>query len=183
MVTPVKAGSDVVTITGCLRKETYKVFVSPAVFPESGAAPLAVEEGSAGEILFLDIPWGSSYPEAKSILQGQGKKVKAPAQRNDYIRAVVDGEVLFSACTAEMAALEFSYEPGTTDFKEKNSFFRGVLYFSPDTPFDQIRLAVRSIYGLDNGELQDGVCTWKKDGVVLKLTPKDKNTVLEFYQE
>lgn len=180
---PVKAGPDTISVTGSGKNVTYKVFVSPSVFPESGAAAIPVETGEATEILFLNIPWGSSYPEANSILKGQGKTAKEPAQRNDFIRAQIKSEISFGSCTATNAALDFSYEPGTEDFKNKNSLFKGVLYFDPETPFDQIRLAVRSVYGLDNGEMNGDICTWKQGDITITLSPKDRYTILEIYKE
>lgn len=180
---PVKAGPDTISITGSGKNVTYKVFVSPSVFPESGAAALPEENGEAAEILFLNLPWGCSFPEAKSTLSGQGKTVKEPAQRNDFIRAQIKSEITFGSCTATNAALDFSYEPGTENYKKENSLFKGVLYFDPETPFDQIRLAVRSVYGLDNGEMNGDVCTWKQGDVTITLTPKDRYIILEIGKE
>ena len=178
-VTPVKAGPDEVIITGGARKYVYKVFVSPALFPESGAAVIPEENGEQPEILFLNIPWGTSYPEVKTLLQGQGKKMKAPAQRNDFIRATIDGGITFSNCETSSVALDFSYTPGTANFKEENSLFKATLYFDPEIPFDQIRMAVMSVYGLDNGTLRGNICTWESEGTALTLTPKDRYTILE----
>jgi hypothetical protein len=178
-ITPVKAGPDVVSIIGTGRNANYKVFVSPAIFPESGAAALPAEEGKPAEILFLNIPWGTSFPDAKSILEGQGKKVKSPAQRNDHLRAQIESEIEFGNCVATNAALDFSYEAGVSDYKEKNSLFKGILYFEKDMPFDQLRLAVKSVYGLDNGSMNGDECTWKKDEVNITLTKKDRYMILE----
>lgn len=179
---PVKAGPDTISVTGSGKNVTYKVFVSPSVFPESGAAALPAETSETAEILFLNIPWGSSYPEASSVLKSQGKTTKEPAQRNDFIRAQIKSEISFGSCTATNAALDFSYEPDTENFKNKNSLFKGILYFDPETPFDQIRLAVRSVYGLDNGEMNGDVCTWKQGEVTITLSPKDRYTILEVFR-
>lgn len=177
-VTPVKPGPDVVSITGSGENKKIKVFVSPEVFPEYGTAAIPVEDESV-EILFLGIPWESTYEEAKKIVQGQGKKLKKPAQRNDYIRAWLDGEIYFSSCTATQSALDFYYTPGDENFMSNNALFKGVYYFDPETPFDQLRLAVKSVYGLDYGNLSGGVCNWKNGNVTITLTQKDRYIILE----
>ena len=177
-VTPVRPGPDVVSITGSGENKKIKVFVSPEVFPEYGAAAIPAEDESV-EILFLGIPWESTYSEAKTIVQKQGKELKKPAQRNDYIRAWIDGEIYFSSCTATQSALDFSYTPGDENFMSNNALFKGVYYFDPETPFDQLRLAVKSVYGLDYGNLSGSVCNWKKGNVTLTLTQKDRYIILE----
>ena len=177
-VTPVKPGPDVVSITGSGENKKIKVFVSPAAFPEFGTAALPAEDESA-EILFLGIPWGSTYAEAKQILQEQGKKLKNPAQRDDYIRAWIDGEINFATCTATQSALDFSYTPGDESFMSNNAMFKGIQYFDPQTPFDQLRLAVKSVYGLDYGNLNGDVCYWEKGDVTITLTQKDRFIILE----
>lgn len=181
-VTPVKPGPDVVSITGSGENKKIKVFVSPAAFPESGAAPVSVGDESS-EILFLGIPWNSTYEEAKAILGEQGKEVKKPAQRNDYIRAQIKDEIYFSTCVATNSALDFSYTPGDENYLSNNALFKGIHYFDPETPFDQLRLAVKSVYGLDYGDLNGDVCTWKKGDISLTLTRKDRYIILEVGKE
>lgn len=179
-VTPVKAGPDTISVTGSGRDRKIRVFVSPSIFPGSGAAPLPKESGGeAAEILFLNIPWGSSLPDAKKVLEGQNKKLKKPAQRNDFVRVYTEDEVSFGTCTALYVGLDFSYEPGTSDFKTKNALFKGLFYFDPATPVDQIRLAVSSVYGLDNGAQKDGEYVWSQGDVKLTLILKDKFNILE----
>ena len=179
-VTPIKAGPDTITVTGSGRDKKIRVFVSPSLFPGSGAAPLPKEsDGEAAEILFLNIPWGSSLPDAREVLEGQNKKLKKPAQRNDFVRVYTEDEVSFGTCTALYVGLDFSYEPGASDFKTRNSLFKGLFYFDPATPVDQIRLAVSSVYGLDNGAQKDGEYVWSQGDVKLTLIPKDKFNILE----
>jgi len=181
-VTPVKAGADVLTITGSGKDVELKVFVSPTVFPESGAAPLTEGDRENAEILVLRLPWSTSLPEAQRILESQGKKLKSPVQRNDYLRAMIEGEVAFANCTATRTALDFSYTQGMSNYRSVNNLFRGVFYFDPKTSFEQIRLAVRSVYGLDEGEAGEDSCVWKKDDIQITLTRKEKYTALEIEQ-
>lgn len=181
-VTPLKPGPDVVSITGSGWNKKIRVFVSPEAFPEFGAAALPAESEPA-DILFLGIPWGATYAEAKQILEESGKEIRKPAQRNDFIRAHINGEISFAMCTATNTALDFSYTPGDEDFMNSNALFKGIHYFDPETPFDQLRLAVRSVYGLDYGEMSGDVCTWKQGNTVITLTPKDRYMILEVVRE
>ena len=181
-VTPVKPGEDVVTInvTG-QRRFVYNVFVSPEMYTDSSASIQNAESQEAGEILCLDIPWGSTYNEAKEILKNQNKTIKPPGKRNDYIRALIHEDIFFADCIAYTAALNFTYSGETEkEITANSSFFKGDLYFDLDYSLDQLQLAVRRVYGLDQGKKAGESITWTKDDVVLKLTRKEKFNMLEF---
>lgn len=180
-VTPLKAGEDELTVRITGQGNTvFRIFVSPEVFSGSAAASPEIREGESGpeEILFLDIPWGASYPEAKKVLGEKNISLKKPAQRNDFIRASVSGEVDFSNLKAENTALDFSYTQGDTGYMENNTLIKGTFYFDDSIPFEQVHLAVRNVYGLDKGDLEEGECTWQAGGAVLRLEKKERNTVL-----
>ena len=184
-VTPVKPGADVVTITAGKNKFVYNVFVSPEAFPTSKVAPPNSEKkkGKSEDLLFMNVPWGSSYNESNKSLQNQGKKLKSLAQYNNVLRAMVDGEVSFSDLTAFRAAMNFTYDKEDKDFKKNNSFYKGDFYFDPDIPFERIQLAVRNEYDLDKGSTSGKTCTWKKGNVKLVLTKKENFTILEITKD
>ena len=180
-VTPVKPGEDLVKISTGKKTFTYKVFVSPEAFPSSDVAPqdADTENDEPHDILFLNIPWGSSYDEANTSLRDQGKRLKPAAVSNGSLRAMVDGEVAFSNLTAFRAAVNLAFEEGDPNYKKNNSLFMGDFYFDPEIPFEQIQLAVRNVYGLDKGNTAGDVCTWKQGNIQLTLTKKEKFTCLE----
>ena len=182
---PEKAGSDTITIqeieNGKTKKnKKYTVFVARSAV---GEAPASSENGESEGILFLGIPWGTSYPEAKAALEGQGKKLKPLAQRNDYVRSVLADEVTFGNFVASSAAMNFSYTPGDEKFEENNALFKGDLYFDPEFSFENICQAVRMFYGLDQGKVSGDVCTWQQGNIKVVLTKKEKHTMLELICE
>ena len=178
-VTPVKAGPDVVSVTGTGNNLNCRVYVCPNVFPECGGALLVDENGEAIDPRFMNLPWEVSYAEVKYALEAQGKTIKAPVMHDITVRAQMDGKLVFGNIEATHAALDFAYPTATNNPLEENSLYRGMYYFDPETPFDQVRLAVRSVYGLDNGEHDETHCSWKKGDVELNLEKKEKFTVLE----
>ena len=178
-IMPLKAGMDEVSVIGTGNNMKYKVFVSPAVFPECGGALLTDAEGNPVAPHFLNLPWGVSYPEAKYLLESQGKNVQEPVMHDTTMRAQMEGKIAFSGCTATHAALDFAYREGARTPGKENELIRGLYYFDPETPFDQVRLAVRSVYGLDNGRHDETHCMWEKDGVQMVLEKKEKFIVLE----
>ena len=187
-VTPVAPGEDVVTINTRQRKFVYEVFVSPEAFPESPVAPheTAREEKAdePGEILFMGIPWGASYPESKNILSESQIKVNALGQRSGYLRAIIQQDIPFSGVTAYNGALNFHYSADEADFQSINSLYQCSLYFDPSVPYEQIQIAVRKEYGLDKGTMSDeNMCTWKQGRVTLVLTKKDQFSILEMTVE
>lgn len=180
-VTPLKPGEDVVKISAGGRTFSYKVFVSPEAFPTSNVAPQESDKdnNAPAEILFLNIPWGSSYSEANNALKNQGEKLKPSAKYNDDLRALLDGEVPFANLTAFRAAVTFSYDEDDPKYKTNNKFYKGTFYFDPQIPVEQIQLAVRNEYGLDKGTIKNDTCTWKQDNVQIVLTQKEKYSCLE----
>ena len=177
-VSPVKAGPDVVSVTGTGNNLNCRVYVCPDVFPECGGALLTDENGKDTGILFMNLPWDISYTEAKYSLDAQGKAIKNPVMHDITVRAQMDGKLVFGNIEATHAALDFAYPTATDKPLEENALYRGLYYFDPETPFEQVRLAVRSVYGLDNGEHDGTRCSWEKDGVELELEKKEKFTVL-----
>lgn len=181
VIVPVKPGSDtIIMLTNmnntAFEKETHTVFVARSALGESVST---AKDGSTEDILFLGIPWNSSFPEAEKVIQDRGKTVKPPAKHDEYVRAIIDGEITFVNYTATNAALNFKYDPAENDFKNKNRLYKGDLYFSPDIEFDKILHAVMSVYGLDEGESSDEKCTWDQGSVHLELTKKKKYIILE----
>ena len=186
-VKPVKPGEDEVKITTGKQTFVYKVFVSPEAFPTSSVAVQAAEgeaeNGEPAEILFLNVPWGSTYSEANAVLKDQNNSLKPPAKNNDYLRSMVSGEVTLSTVTAFRAAMNFSYDQEDPQYKSNNAFYKGDLYFDPEVPFEQIQLAIRNEYGLERGTGSGDQCTWEQGGVKLVLTKKEKFTILEIFRE
>ncbi len=172
-ITPIKPGTDTLTFKFGNAK-TYKIFVSPKAFP----APDVTEEKDAKDV-FADIEWGAAYPEAREILAGQGIEIKNPVKRNDFLRAQINEGISFSTYTATSAALDFSYGPDDSNYMSNNSLFRKIYYFDPETPFDQLCQAVVNTYILDEGDLQEDVCTWKKEDITVTLSQKDRYIILE----
>lgn len=178
---PVKAGSDTVSIVYLVKQkpektENHSVFVAPSAVGETAALD---ENGEPAPVRFLGIPWGSNYPQAKALLDNSGRGVKALSQRNDYLRAMYDGEVLFGNLTAFSAALNFSYTPGDRMFEARNSLYKGDFYFDPETPVDTLVQTVRSVYGLDEGKQTGDGYAWEREHVRLVLTQKSRFTILE----
>ena len=175
-VSPVKPGTDTVTISVNDKKFIYKVFVSPEVFPETGLAAEGAIDSAAKDLLFLNIPWGSSYDKAGEILREQHLALKALTQRDGYMRTQTKTTYTFS--NIEATHIYLNFRGNAAD----NAFFEGDIYFDKDVPLDQIELAVRMFYGLPQGELKDGSYIWHQGETILTLTQKEKFTILTFKQ-
>ncbi len=130
-------------------------------------------------LLFMNVPWGSSYPEAQTALSAQGITTKPLAKNNDYLRALVGGDIPFQNVTAFRAGLNFSYDENDPDYEKNNSLFSGNYYFKPEVSFDDILTATRFVYGLDKGTASGDEYRWEKDDVQIILTKKEKYTILE----
>ena len=180
-IKPVKAGSDTIMILEIdngrtTKKEKHTVFVARSAVGESSAS----QEGNGeNEVLFMGIPWGTTYPEVKALLEKKGKTVKALAQYNNSLRATVEGEVDFANCIAFKAAVNFTYNQEDDSYNENNSFYKGDFYFDPDLSFENIRQAVMNVYGLDAGESSGEKYKWEQGNVHIELTKKEKYTILE----
>lgn len=178
-VVPVKPGEDRITINVGGKLFTYTVFVSPEAFPGSEGSVTAKQTDEDGGVLFLDLPWGTSYNDAAKLLGAQGVTLKPFMKYDTYLRAMVEGETSFSMLTAFRAGLNFSYDPSDRRFQKNNALFKGDLYFDPEIPFERIQLAVRNEYGLDKGTESGDACTWQVGDTRLILQKKERFTILE----
>ena len=178
-ITPEKPGADTVTITGSGKACRVTAYVSPDAYPDFHAAVGTDPDRTYEEIRVLDLPWDAAYPQVKGILEGEDLQIGDPVIKNDHIRAVISGEIPFGECTAAVVALDFSYTPGISNYRDNNALFRGVFYFAPDTSTDQIRLAVRNRYNLTNGDWWGNVWTWLRGDVLLTLSCTERYIVLE----
>lgn len=182
VIRPLKAGSDIIRIEylvkkKAIRSETYTVFVSQAAM---GEAVRLKEDGEPAPIRFLNVPWGSTYPTVNEYMQKRSKSLKPLSQRNDYLRAMVDSEILFGNVWAYSAATNYTYTVGDRLWEVRNGLFRGDLYFYPEYPFDSILQAARSIYSLDEGQkVGDRDYIWQRGHVTVTLTWTRHYTVLE----
>ena len=145
-----------------------------------GEAARLKADGEPEPITFLNIPWGTAYPSVNESLQARGTGLKMLSQRNDYLRAMVDGEILFGNLWAYSAATNYTYTAGDRLWEVRNGLFRGDLYFHPEISFDSIMQAARSIYSLDEGQkVGDRDYAWKRGHVSVTLTWTKRYTVLE----
>ena len=181
-VYPVKPGADTITISVNAKKFVYKAFVCPEVFPETGLAATDAGSNKTEDLLFMGIPWGSSYEEAKAVLSANKIYLKPLTKRNDYLRTQIKSDYVIADCTATNSFLNFSYKPGEENYNENNTFFEGEFYFDKEVPIEQIELAVRTFYGLPQGEYNDGVYTWKQGKTILTLEQKERFSILVFSQ-
>ena len=181
-VFPVKPGSDIVKINVNGRIFAYSCFVSPEAFPESGLMAAAPSENQeATDFLFLDIPWGSTYEEAEAIIKEHSKSVKDTNQHSDHLRVQLRGEYKFLDYKATNCYLNFSFSEDEKDIMKNNTYYEADLYFDKDTPLDALEVAVRSVYGLPQGELtEENEYIWKQGITLLKLTKKERFTILSF---
>ena len=179
---PLKPGSDIIRIEyiqkkKALKTETYTVYVSQAAMGESVRLD---EDGEPEPIRFLDIPWGSACPTVNEYLQKRDMSLKPLSQRNDYLRAMVDKEILFGNLWAYSAATNYTYTVGDRLWEVRNGLFRGDLYFYPEIPFDSVLQAARSIYSLGEGQkVGDRNYAWQRGHVSVTLTWTKHYTVLE----
>lgn len=179
---PLKPGSDIIRIEyiqkkKALKTETYTVYVSQAAMGESVRLD---EDGEPEPIRFLDIPWGSACPTVNEYLQKRDMSLKPLSQRNDYLRAMVDKEILFGNLWAYSAATNYTYTVGDRLWEVRNGLFRGDLYFYPEIPFDSVLQAARSIYSLGEGQkVGDRDYAWQRGHVSVTLTWTKHYTVLE----
>lgn len=186
-ITPVKAGTDVITFRYGSSSVKKKVYVTPeAVGRTPDNAEKTEDEiiaenntGTPDEVLFLGIPWGLSCPEARVLLREQGKELKAPVQTNNYLRAMIDHDIAFADVSAYKAAMNFAYDRDDPDFENRNEFYKGDFYFDNKFSFEEVSRAIMSVYGLDGGEPAGDGWTWQKNGVQLTLTQKKKYMILE----
>ena len=154
--------------------------MSPEVFPEAGFTATAAEDGEETEFLFMDIPWGSTSEEAQEILKKSSRSVKDVREYGDYLRGKGNGTYKLQDYTATNCYLNFSFEQGDKDFETNNAFYEADLYFDKDIPLEQLELAVRSVYGLRQGEPGENEYTWDLGNTILKLTKKDRFIILAF---
>ena len=181
VIHPAKAGSDTIYIIynekrKPIKTEYHTVYVAQTAV---GEAPRLKENGEPAPIRFLDIPWGSNWPETKIHMEERGLGLKAISERNSYLRSMVDGQVIFGNLTAFSAALNYSYRRNDPMFEARNSFNNGDLYFDPSIPFAQIALTARCLYCLDEGKTVDGILTWQRGHVTVTLEQKERYTILQ----
>lgn len=182
VIRPLKAGSDMIRIEylqkkKAIRADTYSVFVAQSAM---GEAVRLKSDGEPAPIRFLDIPWDTPYPSVNDYLMKRSMSLKPLSQRNDYLRAMIDGEILFGNLTAFSAATNYTYTVGDRLWEVRNGLFRGDLYFDPEIPFDSVMQAARSIYSLDQGQkVGDRDYAWKRGHVSVTLTWTRHYTVLE----
>ena len=182
VIRPEKAGSDIIRIEYLQKKkaiktETYSVFVAQSVM---GEAVRLKADGEPAPIRFLGIPWDSSYPAVKELMQKRGKGLKMLSQRNDYLRSMISGEIPFGNLTAFSAAANYTYTAGDRLWETRNGLFRGDLYFDPEIPFDTVMQTARSIYSLDQGQkTRDRDYAWQRGHVSVTLTWTKRFTRLE----
>lgn len=181
VIRPVLAGSDTISIVynnnrKLLKAENYSVFVAQEAV---GEAPRVNEDGSPAPIRFLNIPWGSNWPTTMELMGTRNKGLKAISERNDYLRSMVSGEIIFGNLTAFSAALNYSFRKNDRLYETRNSFNNGDLYFDPSIPVETIVKTARTLYGLDQGVQDGNVRTWKRDHVTVRLEQKERYTILE----
>ncbi len=181
VIRPVKAGSDKISIVynynrKLMKAEHYSVFVSQEAV---GEAPRVTEDGEPAPIRFLNIPWGSTWPVTRELMAARNRGLKAISERNDYLRSMVDGEIIFGNLTAFSAALNYSFRKNDRMFETRNSFNNGDLYFDPSIPFETIAQTARSLYGLDEGVRDGNVLTWQRGHVTVRMEKKERYTILE----
>ncbi len=180
-VTAVKPGTDVVTFKVNNKMFTFTCFVSPELFPESGLAATAPESEETSELLFMDIPWGTASGEADTKLKEKSKSIKDIKENGDHLRAQVKGSFKFTDYTATNCYLNFSYTADEKDIMTNNALYEADMYFDKEIPLDTLALAIRSAYGLRQGEpTGDNEYSWRQGGTLLTLTKKDRFIILAF---
>ena len=179
-VSPIKPGNDVVTISVNGKSFSYSCFVSPEVFPESGLALTAVDDEEETDFLFMEIPWGSTSEKAQAILKTQNKSIKDLREYSGYLRGKGSGIYKIQDYTATNCYLNFAFEEGAKDFETNNTFYEADLYFDKEIPLEQLELAIRTVYGLRQGEPGEDEYTWELDDTFLKLTKKDRFIILTY---
>ena len=183
VIRPEKAGSDIIRIEYVEKKKNVVKFEAYSVFVAQSAIGEAVrlkEDGEPAPIRFLDIPWDSTYPTVNECLQKQGKSLKMLSQRNDYLRSMIDKEIIFGNLTAFSAATNYTYTVGDRLWEVRNGLFRGDLYFDAEIPFGTVMQTARSIYTLDQGQkVGDRDYAWKRGHVSVTLTWSKRYTRLE----
>ena len=183
VIRPEKAGSDMIRVQYIEKKKYIAKAENHLVFVAQNAMGEAVrleEDGEPAPIRFLDIPWGSAYPAVNEYLQKRGMSLKMLSQRNDYLRSMIDGEILFGNLTAFSAATNYTYTEGDRLWEVRNGLFRADLYFDPDIPFDTVMQTARNIYSLDQGQkVGDRDYAWKRGNVSVTLTWTKRYTLLE----
>ena len=184
---PVSAGSDSILITEThngvnTRKEKHTVFVSQAAVRAEGDIPQTSE---GGEILFRDIPWGSSYDEVRDLLSSRGEALHGMTGRNGLLWTKIDGEITFGNFKAYNNGLNFTSEDldksKIEESKSTCSFCMGDYYFDLDIPFENLKQNVMKAYGLPKNETTDSneECTWTVGDVTISLFVKPKYTQLK----
>ena len=184
---PVAAGSDTVHVIEVkngktVRDVTHLVYVAPSAVREAGAVPA---DAKGGEILFRDIPWGSTYTEVRKLIRARGEKFKPLAVRNNLLWTQIDGEITFGSFTAFRNGLSFGSESANVDDLtanlQKTYFCMGDYYFGPEIPFDNLKQNVMKTYGLPANEttLSGTDCLWKSGRVTVHLFAKSKFTQLQ----
>ena len=181
VLVPVKAGSDVISIQFIEKKKTaridkYSVFVARNAV---GEAAVYTEDGKVRPIRFLNLPWGSSYPEVKEEMSRRGRTVKTIAQYNDDLRSMMDGSFPFGNLTAGAAAANYTYDHNSRMYEVKNSLFRGDLYFDPAIPLEDVARTVKRVYTLEGGQESADYCEWERDHVKVTLSKTEYYTKVE----
>ncbi|MER1994764.1 MAG: Ig-like domain-containing protein [Eubacteriales bacterium] len=181
VIRPALAGSDTISIVynnnrKLMKAEHYTVFVAQEAV---GEAPRVNEDGSPAPIRFLNIPWGSNWPTTMELMEARNKGLKAISERNDYLRSMVSGEIIFGNLTAFSAALNYSFRKNDRMFETRNSFNNGDLYFDPSIPFETIAKTARTLYCLDEGVQDGNTRTWQRGHVTVRLEQKERYTILE----
>lgn len=186
-ISPVRAGSDTITITEThnginTRKDIYTVFVSQAAVRGEGAVP---EMEPGGEILFRDIPWGSSYNEVRDLLASRGESLHGMTVRNKMLWTKIDGELTFGNFKAYNNGLSFASDildkARIEESKDTCSLCMADYYFDPEIPFENLKQNVMKTYGLPKNDTtdSDSECSWTVGDVTVTLFVKPKYTQLK----
>ncbi len=181
VIRPALAGSDTISMVynykmKLMKAEHYTVFVAQGAV---GEAPRVNEDGSPAPIRFLNIPWGSNWPTTMELMQARNRGLKAISERNDYLRSMVSGEIIFGNLTAFSAALNYSFRKNDRMYETRNSFNNGDLYFDPSIPFESIAKTARILYCLDEGVRDGNTLTWQRGHVTVRMEQKERYTILE----
>lgn len=182
VIRPVLAGSDTISINYYQNKkprksEQHTVFVAQEAV---GEAPRLTEDGEPAPIRFLNIPWGTNWPNTREMMQARNRDLDPISERNDYLRSIViNGGITFGNLTAFSAALNYSFRKNDRMFETRNSFNNGDLYFDLSVPFETIAQTARTLYCLDEGERDGNVLTWQRGHVTVRMEQKERFTILE----
>lgn len=188
---PVKAGSDILHIREVHNKKTtrddkYTVFVAQSAVREAGAVPMG---GEGGEVLFRDIPWGSTFTEVRTLFSERSEKLKPLIVRKKMLWTQIEGEVTFGNFTAYNNGLSFSCDHIDEKDPEKCAddcfFVMGDYYFDPEISFSALKQNLIRVYGLPpKGTVNtDTECVWEMGNVTIRMKSTQKYTQVKITRE